>query len=66
MTKTEQQMKFIYWTVTENIKNEMFRRSSHRRTGRGGEGGCSPPKFWATEIFWAARETLGKDVSMFI
>ena len=32
----------------------------HRRTGRGGEGGCSPPKFWATEIFWAARATLGK------
>ena len=29
MTKTEQQMKFIYWTVTENIKNEMFRRSSY-------------------------------------
>ena len=32
----------------------------HRRTGRGGEGGCSPPKFWATKIFWAARENLGK------
>ena len=26
----------------------------------GGEGGCSPPKFWATQIFWAARENLGK------
>ena len=41
----------------------------HRRTGRGGEGGCSPPKVWATQIFWAARENLGKasfkDVSMF-
>ena len=34
--------------------------SEHRRTGRGGEGGCSPPKFWATPIFWAARENLGK------
>ena len=33
---------------------------THRRTGRGGEGGCSPPKFWATQIFWAAREILGK------
>ena len=33
---------------------------THRRTGRGGEGGCSPPKFWATQIFWAARENLGK------
>ena len=32
----------------------------HRRTGRGGEGGCSPPKFWATQIFWVARENLGK------
>ena len=32
----------------------------HRRTGRGGEGGCSAPKFWATQIFWAARENLGK------
>ena len=28
--------------------------------GGGGEGGCSPPKFWATRIFWAARENLGK------
>ena len=26
----------------------------------GGEGGCSPPKVWATQIFWAARENLGK------
>ena len=33
---------------------------THRRTDRGGEGGCSPPKFWATQIFWAARENLGK------
>ena len=32
----------------------------HRRTGRGGEGGYSPPKVWATQIFWAARENLGK------
>ena len=32
----------------------------HRRTGRGSEGGCSPPKFWATQIFWVARENLGK------
>ena len=37
-----------------------IRRCWHRRTGRGGEGGCSPPKFWATQIFWAARENLGK------
>ena len=26
----------------------------------GDEEGCSPPKFWATQIFWAARENLGK------
>ena len=26
----------------------------------GGEGGCSPSKFWATQFFWAARENLGK------
>ena len=32
----------------------------HRRTGWGGEGGCSPLKFWATQNFWAARENLGK------
>ena len=32
----------------------------HRRTGWGGEGGCSPLKFWATQSFWAARENLGK------
>ena len=30
------------------------------RTGGGGEGGCSPPKFWATQIFWAAREIWAK------
>ena len=26
----------------------------------GGRGGLQPPKFWATQIFWAARENLGK------
>ena len=30
------------------------------RTGGGAKGGCSPPKFWATQIFWAARANLGK------
>ena len=42
----------------------------HRRTGRGGWGGCSPPKFWATQIFWAAKEICAKpvlkEVSMFL
>jgi len=46
---------------------------SHRCTGFGGVGvggtAPSPPKFWATQIFWAARE-IGtkpsfKEVSMF-
>ena len=32
------------------------------RAGEGGEGGCSPPKFWATQIFWAARKNLGKAI----
>ena len=51
-------------TVTRDCKeNEIGNkvvRLAHRRTGRGGEGGCSSPKFWATQIFWAARENLGK------
>ena len=37
------------------------KRKKHRRTGWAGEGCWSPPpKFWATQIFWAARENLGK------
>ena len=28
----------------------------------GGLGGCSPPKFWATQIFWAAKEIWAKPV----
>ena len=50
--------------MLEMIQRVEFRTNTysndHRRTGRGGEGGCSPPKFWATQIFWAARENLGK------
>ena len=26
----------------------------------GARGAAALPKFWATEIFWAARENLGK------
>ena len=41
----------------------------HRRMGRGGEGGCSPPKVWATQIFWQQEKIWAKpvftDVSMF-
>ena len=32
----------------------------HRRMGRGARGAAAPRKFWATQIFWAARENLGK------
>ena len=26
----------------------------------GARGAAAPPKFWTTQIFWAARENLGK------
>ena len=26
----------------------------------GARGAAAPPKFWATQIFWAAGENLGK------
>ena len=39
----------------------VFVMYKHRRTGRGGaRGAAAPPKFWATQFFWAARENLGK------
>ena len=28
----------------------------------GARGAAAPPKFWATQIFWAARENLGKAI----
>ena len=40
---------FLFWCISIRV-----------RAGGGGEGGCSPPKFWATQIFWAARENLVK------
>ena len=45
-------------------------RAVHMHTGRGASGAAlSLPKFWATQIFWAAREIwskpVSKDVSMF-
>ena len=53
---------FCYSLNSINLQIILTKRVSirHRRTGRGGEGGCSPPKVWATQIFWAARENLGK------
>ena len=44
------------------LKRGMLGHEKHRRTGRGGWGSCSPPKFWATQIFWAAREIWAKPV----
>ena len=50
-----------YLILKAEIKDKLYVLINiHRRTGRGGEGGCSPPKVWATQIFWAARENLGK------
>ena len=49
----------VYYT-TYKFQTAIAVSWKHRRTGWGGEGGCSPPKFWATQIFWAARENLGK------
>ena len=38
-----------------------IRIGSHRRMGRGGAGrAAAPPKFWATQFFWAAREIWAK------
>ena len=53
----------------DTIKTGLLFSTDHRRTGRGGWAGCSPPKFWATQIFWAAREIWARpvfqEVSMF-
>ena len=52
-----------------------FRRIGVRAGGGGGGGGgwvgaAAPPKFWATQIFWAAKEIWAKPVlkkvSMFL
>ena len=52
------------------VWNWIYNMDMHRRTGRGGWGGCSPPKSWATQIFWAEREIWAKpvfkEVSMFV
>ena len=50
--------------MTGSLEN-IFQLSKVARLGGGGgwgggEEGCSPPKFWATEIFCVARENLGK------
>ena len=52
---------FIDWTK-EELKE-------HRRTGRGGEGDCSPPKFGQLRFFGQHEKIWAKpvfeDVSMF-
>ena len=45
---------------TDDDSDDDDNDDDHRRTGRGGEGGCSPPKVRATQVFWAARGNLGK------
>ena len=42
-----------------SLKDVYDSRLSHSRTGGNGRGGLQPPKFWATQTFWAARENLG-------
>ena len=37
-----------------------FALRGHRRTGRGGEGGCSPPKFWEPQIFLGSERKFGQ------
>ena len=32
------------------------------RAGGAGGGAAAPPKFWVTQIFWAAREIWAKPV----
>ena len=57
-----------------NSQLDCFLPVGHRRKGQGGGGGgwggCSPSKFWATHIFWAAKEIWAKpvlkEVSMFL
>ena len=44
--------------ITFGKLSVFYKTHKHGRTAREGEGGCSPPKFWATQIFWAARENL--------
>ena len=59
--KTRNYKSFNKTNFQRDISSAPFHVASiHRRTGRWGEGGCSPPKFWATQIFWATRENLGK------
>ena len=52
-------------TYDGNICADLYTKPTDRGGGGGGGGGgwggCSPPKFWATQIFWVAKE-----ISMFL
>ena len=59
-------------TCTSHVrlsKGKHYNKPDHRRTGRGGEGGCSPPKFGQLRFFGRQEKTWAKpvfkDVSMF-
>ena len=54
----------------ERIKSAL-QRKRHRRTGRGGEGGCSPPPNFGQLGFFGQHEKIWakpvfKEVSMFL
>ena len=55
-------------TKSETIIYELIVNKGVR--AGGARGAAAPSKFWATQIFWAARVKLGKvsfqDVSIFI
>ena len=42
-----------------DCENYLGNESIGVRAG-GARGAAAPPKFWATQIFWAARVYLGK------
>ena len=48
--------------VNVNIQASCFDDLDHINIGvrAGGALGAAAPKFWATQIFWATREILGK------
>ena len=53
----------IFWVLVFETKivTDLIANTTHRRTGRGGEGGCSPPKFWATRIFLGSERKFGQN-----
>ena len=47
-------------TQHTNSKQQSLCHESIGVRAGGARGAAAPPKFWATQIFWAARENLGK------